>query len=62
MFNEAKTACIMYGVAGLSWVSLGDPIGSVKDSIELINKFVTACDRNGGWPVFYRVPPQLLYL
>lgn len=61
-FNEARTAFIMYGVAGRSWVSLGDPVGSVADCVELINAFITKCDRAGGWPVFYRVPPALLHL
>lgn len=62
MFNQPKTACIMYGVAGQSWVSLGDPIGSVADSVKLIEEFISQCDHEGGWPVFYRVPPTLLHL
>ena len=62
MFNESKSACIMYGVAGQSWITLGDPIGSVADSVGLIDQFVTTCDHHGGWPVFYRVPPTMLYL
>jgi phosphatidylglycerol lysyltransferase len=62
MFNESRTAFIMYGVAGRSWVSLGDPVGPLKESVQLINEFITRCDQAGGWPVFYRVPPALLHL
>jgi phosphatidylglycerol lysyltransferase len=62
MFNEARTAFIMYGVAGQSWVALGDPVGPVAESIALIHSFIERCDRAGGWPVFYRVPPPLLHL
>jgi phosphatidylglycerol lysyltransferase len=62
MFNDARTACIMYGVAGQSWISLGDPVGSATDSVTLIEQFVSRCDRAGGLPVFYRVRPPLLHL
>jgi phosphatidylglycerol lysyltransferase len=61
MFNESRTAFIMYGIAGQSWVSLGDPVGPLNDSVDLIDRFVSRCDRSGGWPVFYRVPPALLH-
>jgi lysylphosphatidylglycerol synthetase-like protein (DUF2156 family) len=27
LFSENKNACIMFAVAGRSWVSMGDPIG-----------------------------------
>lgn len=62
LFNEAKNAFIMYGIAGQSWVSLGDPVGPLAESVQLIHDFIETCDRAGGWPVFYRVPPQLLHL
>ncbi len=62
MLDETRTAFIMYGVAGRSWVSLGDPIGPVAESVKLIESFAYEADRHGGWPVFYRVGPALLYL
>jgi phosphatidylglycerol lysyltransferase len=62
MFDETRSAFIMYGIAGRSWVSLGDPVGPVGQSVALINAFITEADRHGGWPVFYRVTPALLYL
>lgn len=61
MFNEAKTAFIMYGIAGQSWVALGDPVGPPRECVQLIHDFVETCDRAGGWPVFYRAQPELLH-
>lgn len=62
MFNDAKNAFIMYGVAGRSWVTLGDPVGPIRESVHLIREFIERCDLAGGWPVFYRVSPALLHL
>lgn len=62
MFNEGSSAFIMYGIAGRSWVTLGDPVGPLRESVHLISQFIERCDRAGGWPVFYRVSPALLHL
>ena len=63
MFNADRSAFIMYGVSGQSWVSVGDPVGANCASVKpLIDDFITRCDRSGGWPVFYRVRPALLHL
>jgi phosphatidylglycerol lysyltransferase len=62
MFNESRNAFIMFGVAGRSWVALGDPVGPLRESVHLIRQFIEQCDRAGGWPVFYRVSPPLLHL
>jgi phosphatidylglycerol lysyltransferase len=62
MFDTTGKAFIMYGIAGRSWVALGDPVGPVRESVQLIERFITECDRHGGWPVFYRATPALLHL
>ena len=62
MLNGAKSAFIMYSIAGRSWVSLGDPVGDPSASIALIEAFMREADQHGGWPVFYRAGPELLYL
>jgi phosphatidylglycerol lysyltransferase len=63
MFSEDRSAFIMYGVSGQSWVSVGDPVGPNSAAVkQLIDEFITQCDRRGGWPVFYRVRPALLHL
>lgn len=62
LFNEARTGFLMYGVNGRSWVSLGDPVAPIAEIPALIRSFVQMADRNGGWPVFYKVGSTLLYL
>ncbi len=62
MFDAERKAFLMYGVAGKSWVALGDPIGDKEHCVALIERFITECDKHGGWPVFYRVTPAYLHL
>ena len=61
-FNAKRSGFIMYGVNGRSWVALGDPVSSAEDATELIRGFIEYVDQNGGWAVFYKVAPTLLYL
>ncbi|MGI8510208.1 MAG: phosphatidylglycerol lysyltransferase domain-containing protein [Gemmatimonadaceae bacterium] len=61
-FDEKRTGFIMYAVNGRSWVSLGDPVAPVSSAAGLIREWTAMVDRNGGWPVFYKVAPTLLYL
>src|SRR5439155_26078501 len=53
MFNEGRSSFIMYGIAGQSWVTVGDPVGPPGEAAPLIEQFVRECDQRGGWPVFY---------
>jgi len=62
IFDETRTAFLMVGTAGASRVVMGDPVGPIAAATRLVDAFVHDCDRNGSWPVFYRVGPQLLYL
>ena len=62
LFDETRTAFVMYGVSGRSWVALGDPVGPTTAAPGLIRDFIAMVDRNGGWPVFYKIAPTLLYL
>jgi phosphatidylglycerol lysyltransferase len=62
LFNDARTAFIMYGVQGRTWVSLGDPVGPVDEWDELIWRFREICDRYDAWPVFYQVEAERLPL
>lgn len=61
LFNESRTGFIMFGVHGRSWVSLGDPVSPPDDAAELIGSFIRLVDQNGGWAVFYKAAPTLLY-
>ena len=62
MFDETRTAFLMIGTSGASRVVMGDPVGPIGAATRLVDAFIHDCDRNGSWPVFYRVGPQLLYL
>jgi phosphatidylglycerol lysyltransferase len=60
LFNEAKTAFLMYGVEGKCWICMGDPIGDESAYRELLWLFRERCDEGGRWPVFYQVDAEYL--
>jgi phosphatidylglycerol lysyltransferase len=55
LFNDRRTAFIMYGVQGRTWVALGDPVGPESELSDLIRRFLERCDDFGGVPVFYEI-------
>lgn len=61
LFNPERTAFIMYGVRGRTWVALGDPVGPPAAAAPLIRDFVERADDVGATPVFYQVHPQQLH-
>lgn len=62
MFSAAGDAFLMYGIAGRSWIAMGDPVGPPAQRAELIREFRTAAIAHGGRPVFYHVTPDNLAL
>ncbi|GAC1515562.1 MAG: hypothetical protein NVS1B4_06540 [Gemmatimonadaceae bacterium] len=62
LFNAERTGFIMYGIAGRSWVSMGDPVASAEDAPALTAAFLALCDSHGGWPVFYQAGREQMYL
>jgi len=60
LFNETRTAFLMYGRERRSWVSMGDPIGSPEEQRELAWRFREMCEVHAAWPVFYEVPTESL--
>ena len=60
LFSDSGKSMIMYGVAGRSWVALGDPLGAESERGELAWRFRESADRHGGWPVFYEVSARNL--
>lgn len=62
LFNEARTAFVMYAVQRRSWVAMGDPVGNEADLADLVWEFRTLCDRYDAWPVFYQVEPDHLVI
>jgi len=62
LFSAKQNAFIMYNIEGRSWVVMGDPVGPGEEWAELVWRFRELCDRYDGWPVFYEVGPETLYL
>jgi phosphatidylglycerol lysyltransferase len=60
LFNEDKTAFVMYATEGRSWIAMGDPVGLEAAGTELGWRFQSICQRHGGWPVFYQVEESRL--
>lgn len=62
LFSDARTAFLMYGVQGRSWIALGDPVGPPQEQAELVWRFHELCDQYAGWTVFHNVRPACLPL
>ncbi|OGQ97370.1 MAG: hypothetical protein A2521_08330 [Deltaproteobacteria bacterium RIFOXYD12_FULL_57_12] len=62
LFSDSGLAFIMYGIAGRSWVAMGDPVGPSDEWPELLWRFREMVDQHGGWPVFYEIRSQHLHL
>lgn len=60
MFNETRSAYIMYRVSGRSWVAMGDPVGPPAAREALAWNFLEQCDIMAASPVFYQVTPDNL--
>jgi len=60
LFSETGRSMIMYGVAGRSWIALGDPLGPEGERADLAWRFRESADEHGGWPVFYEVSARNL--
>lgn len=61
-FSDSGKSFLMYGVQGRSWIVMGDPVGPTQEWPDLIWTFRELCDRHNGWPVFYEVGHEALYL
>jgi len=59
-FNSDKTAFIMYGIQGKSWIVLGDPIGSRDDIQEIIWDFREESHKEDANLVFFEVSQEYL--
>ena len=62
LFNEARSAFVMYGVTGRRWVALGDPVGPPAEAPALIRQFYQTCIERGARPTFYEVRDENLPL
>jgi phosphatidylglycerol lysyltransferase len=55
LFNDDRTAFVMYGEEGQSYISMGDPVGPKEAAVGLAWDFRELCDVAGRTPVFYEV-------
>src|SRR5262249_25642905 len=62
LFNAGRTAMLMFGVEGRSWVAMGDPVGPEPEGAELAWRFRELCDQHRGWCSFYQVNEKRLHL
>jgi phosphatidylglycerol lysyltransferase len=62
LFDETRSAFIMYAVKGRTWAALGDPVGPEERLTDLVRLFLERCDDFGGIPVFYEVTRARLHL
>ena len=62
LFNPDKTAFIMYGSHGRSWIAMGDPIGPQPEFRDLLWNFRETAHRYGAFCAFYQVEPDHLPL
>jgi phosphatidylglycerol lysyltransferase len=60
LFDDTRSAFLMYGVHGRSWVALGDPVGPTEKWDELCWEFRELVDRESGRPAFYDIPTPSL--
>jgi phosphatidylglycerol lysyltransferase len=62
LLNDTRSAFIMYGLEGRSWIAMGDPVGAAPTCRELAWEFYELADRHAAWPVFYEASEAMLPL
>jgi phosphatidylglycerol lysyltransferase len=60
LWNDDRSAFVMYAIRGRSCVALGDPVGPADQAGELIRRFNSMCRRHGLMPVFYEASARYL--
>jgi phosphatidylglycerol lysyltransferase len=61
LWNEDRSAFLMYAVQSRTWVSLHDPVGPPEAVPGLIRRFLELADDVDGVPVFYEVRHAYLH-
>lgn len=62
LYDESNSAFVMYGVAGRSWIAMGDPVGPADAAADAAWRFKMEADAHGARAVFYQVTPEQLPL
>jgi phosphatidylglycerol lysyltransferase len=61
LWNEERTAFLMYGKQGSTWVAMGDPVGPREQAEGLVKRFLERVDDYQGIPVFYEASREWLH-
>lgn len=61
VWNDDRTAFLMYGLHGRTWVALSDPVGPARAVPGLIRRFLELVDDADGVPAFYQVRKDYLH-
>jgi phosphatidylglycerol lysyltransferase len=61
LFDDDRSAFVMYAVQGRTWVALGDPVGPDDRLTGLVRLFLERCADFGALPVFYEVTAANLH-
>jgi phosphatidylglycerol lysyltransferase len=61
LWNDNRSAFLMYAVQGRTWVALHDPIGPPEAVPQLIGRFLELVDDTDGVPVFYQIRKDHLH-
>jgi phosphatidylglycerol lysyltransferase len=62
LFDDTRSGFVMYGVAGRSWIAMGDPVGPSAVIRDLAWKFRELVERHGGQTIFYEVGTASLHI
>lgn len=60
LWNEQRSAFIMYATTTQFWVAMGDPIGEPAEVEDLLWEFQEQANQHGAKAVFYQVSPEVL--
>ncbi|NHF72182.1 bifunctional lysylphosphatidylglycerol flippase/synthetase MprF [Paracoccus sp. 12-3] len=62
MLSDDRSAFVMFGISGRSWLAFGAPVGDTDGAEEVAFTFVDAARRAGARPVFYEIGPDAVPL
>lgn len=60
LWNDERTAYVMYATSGSTCLALGDPVGPVSTRRDLVRRFVAMSESMGLTPAFYQATADIL--
>ncbi len=62
LWDDTRTAFLMYGVQGSTWIALGDPVGPSARGERLVQRFLEKCDDYEGLPAVCEASKDWLHV